>query len=128
MSDMEDSSRTTFEEDFFKFTSESKELFLNNVTFQLGQFVKNGFLKLLFDKAKLLVDMFGNDMGAANDELFSSTNDKQVANQSTKAKPDVKTSAQKSQKGKKSSRPGVNYIVIRYKEVEGELMLWGKPI
>ncbi|PKC54555.1 hypothetical protein RhiirA1_477111 [Rhizophagus irregularis] len=73
MSDMEDSSRTTFEEDFFKFTSESKELFLNNVTFQLGQFVKNGFLKLLFDKAKLLVDMFGNDMGAANDELFSST-------------------------------------------------------
>ncbi|EXX63962.1 hypothetical protein RirG_147370 [Rhizophagus irregularis DAOM 197198w] len=59
MSDMEDSSRTTFEEDFFKFTSESKELFLNNVTFQLGQFVKNGFLKLLFDKAKLLVDMFG---------------------------------------------------------------------
>ncbi|GBC48951.2 hypothetical protein GLOIN_2v1871772 [Rhizophagus irregularis DAOM 181602=DAOM 197198] len=48
------------------------------------------------------------------------TDDKQVANQSTKAKPDVKTSAQNSQKGKKSSEPEATQILTGYEAVGEE--------
>ncbi|PKC01492.1 hypothetical protein RhiirA5_456430 [Rhizophagus irregularis] len=48
------------------------------------------------------------------------TDDKQVANQSTKAKPDVKTSAKNSQKGKKSSEPEATQILTGYEAVEEE--------
>ncbi|PKY39094.1 hypothetical protein RhiirA4_452232 [Rhizophagus irregularis] len=74
MSDMGDSVRNTFEEDFLKFVSEEGESFLSYTTFQLGQFVENGFLKNLFDKnpqqpvdkAQLLVDMFGESANPNN--------------------------------------------------------------
>ncbi|PKY58760.1 hypothetical protein RhiirA4_480935, partial [Rhizophagus irregularis] len=66
MSNMGDSVGNTFEEDFLKFVSEEGEAFLSCMTFQLGQFVENGFLKKLFDKsplamdkATLLIEMFG---------------------------------------------------------------------
>ncbi|GBC21259.2 hypothetical protein GLOIN_2v1791351 [Rhizophagus irregularis DAOM 181602=DAOM 197198] len=48
------------------------------------------------------------------------TDDKQVANQSTKAKPDVKTSAKNSQKGKKSFEPEATQILTGYEAVEKE--------
>ncbi|GET63662.1 hypothetical protein GLOIN_2v1791351 [Rhizophagus irregularis DAOM 181602=DAOM 197198] len=49
------------------------------------------------------------------------TDDKQVANQSTKAKPDVKTSAKNSHKGKKSSELEATQILIGYEAVREEL-------
>ncbi|EXX55571.1 hypothetical protein GLOIN_2v1791351 [Rhizophagus irregularis DAOM 181602=DAOM 197198] len=48
------------------------------------------------------------------------TDDKQVANQSTKAKPDVKTSAKNFHKGKKSSEPEATQILTGYKAVGEE--------
>ncbi|EXX56016.1 hypothetical protein GLOIN_2v1791351 [Rhizophagus irregularis DAOM 181602=DAOM 197198] len=48
------------------------------------------------------------------------TDDKQVANQSTKAKPDVKTSAKNSQKGKKSSELEATQILTGYEAVRDE--------
>ncbi|PKY36126.1 hypothetical protein RhiirB3_507153 [Rhizophagus irregularis] len=64
----------TLEEDFLKFISVEGESFLSYTTFQLGQFVENGFLKTLFDKnpqqlidkAQLLVDMFGESANMNN--------------------------------------------------------------
>ncbi|PKY32130.1 hypothetical protein RhiirB3_393811 [Rhizophagus irregularis] len=64
----------TLEEDFLKFISVEGESFLSYTTFQLGQFVENGFLKTLFDKnpqqpidkAQLLVDMFGESANLNN--------------------------------------------------------------
>ncbi|GBC19100.2 hypothetical protein GLOIN_2v1791351 [Rhizophagus irregularis DAOM 181602=DAOM 197198] len=49
------------------------------------------------------------------------TDDKQVANQSTKAKPDVKTSAKNSHKGKKSSELEATQILTGYEAVGEEL-------
>ncbi|PKB95364.1 hypothetical protein RhiirA5_436855 [Rhizophagus irregularis] len=49
------------------------------------------------------------------------TDDKQVTNQSTKAKPDVKTSAKNSHKGKKSSEPEATQILTGYEAVGDEL-------
>ncbi|GBC11997.2 hypothetical protein GLOIN_2v1871772 [Rhizophagus irregularis DAOM 181602=DAOM 197198] len=46
--------------------------------------------------------------------------DKQVANQSTKAKPDAKTSAKNSHKGKKSSEPEATQILTGYEAVGEE--------
>ncbi|PKY30453.1 hypothetical protein RhiirB3_447547 [Rhizophagus irregularis] len=74
MSNMGDSVRTYSEEDFLQFISEEGESFLSYTTFQLGQFVENGFLKTLFDKnpqqpvdkAQLLVDMFGESSNPNN--------------------------------------------------------------
>ncbi|PKY59558.1 hypothetical protein RhiirA4_482388 [Rhizophagus irregularis] len=68
MLNMGDSVGTQPEEDFLKFVSAEGESFLFYTTFQLGQFVENGFLKTLFDKnpkqpvdkAQLLIDMFGH--------------------------------------------------------------------
>ncbi|EXX50411.1 hypothetical protein RirG_271120 [Rhizophagus irregularis DAOM 197198w] len=37
-------------DDFLEFISAEGETFLSYTTFQLGQFVENGFLKTLFDK------------------------------------------------------------------------------
>ncbi|EXX50305.1 hypothetical protein RirG_272070 [Rhizophagus irregularis DAOM 197198w] len=48
------------------------------------------------------------------------TDDKQVVYQSTKAKPDVKTSAKNSHKGKKSSEPEVTQILTGYEAVGEE--------
>ncbi|PKC50594.1 hypothetical protein RhiirA1_485881, partial [Rhizophagus irregularis] len=48
------------------------------------------------------------------------TDDKQVTNQSTKAKPDVKTSAKNSQKGKKSSEPEATQILTGHEAVREE--------
>ncbi|EXX56663.1 hypothetical protein GLOIN_2v1791351 [Rhizophagus irregularis DAOM 181602=DAOM 197198] len=48
------------------------------------------------------------------------TDNKQVANQSTKAKPDVITSAKNSHKGKKSSEPEATQILTGYKAVGEE--------
>ncbi|CAB4432360.1 unnamed protein product [Rhizophagus irregularis] len=66
MLNMGDSVGNTFEEDFLKFVSKEGETFLSRMTFQLGQFVENSFLKKLFDKGPLtmdktalLIDMFG---------------------------------------------------------------------
>ncbi|GBC52217.2 hypothetical protein GLOIN_2v1773466 [Rhizophagus irregularis DAOM 181602=DAOM 197198] len=57
------------------------------------------------------------------------TDDKQVANQSTKAKPDVKTSAQNSQKGKKSSELEATQILTGYEaKIIAELKFWGNAI
>ncbi|GBC41887.2 hypothetical protein GLOIN_2v1820645 [Rhizophagus irregularis DAOM 181602=DAOM 197198] len=74
MSNMGDSVGTLSEEDFLKFISAEEELFLSYTTFQLGQFVENGFLKTLFDKnpqqlmdkVQLLVDMFGESANPNN--------------------------------------------------------------
>ncbi|PKY56350.1 hypothetical protein RhiirA4_428188 [Rhizophagus irregularis] len=74
MSNMGDSVGTLPEEDFLKFISAEGESFLYYTTFQLGQFVENGFLKNLFDKnpptpvdkAQLLVDMFGESANPNN--------------------------------------------------------------
>ncbi|CAB4417791.1 unnamed protein product [Rhizophagus irregularis] len=74
MSNMGDSVGTLPEEDFLKFISAEGESFLYYTTFQLGQFVENGFLKNLFDKnpptpvdkAQLLVDMFGKSANPNN--------------------------------------------------------------
>ncbi|EXX58021.1 hypothetical protein RirG_201770 [Rhizophagus irregularis DAOM 197198w] len=49
------------------------------------------------------------------------TDDKQVANQSTKAIPDVKTSAKNFHKGKKSSEPEATQILTGYEAVREEL-------
>ncbi|EXX66845.1 hypothetical protein GLOIN_2v1791351 [Rhizophagus irregularis DAOM 181602=DAOM 197198] len=49
------------------------------------------------------------------------TDDKQIKNQSTKAKPDVKTSAQNSHKGKKSSKLKATQILTGYETVGEEL-------
>ncbi|PKC53067.1 hypothetical protein RhiirA1_480090, partial [Rhizophagus irregularis] len=49
------------------------------------------------------------------------TDDKQVANQSTKAKPVVKTSAKNSHKGKKSSKLEAIQILTGYEAVREEL-------
>ncbi|PKC65558.1 hypothetical protein RhiirA1_460880 [Rhizophagus irregularis] len=58
-------------EDFLKFISYNRDMFLHRVTAQLGSFVENGFLKTLFDKssqamdkAQLLVKMFGKSLYA----------------------------------------------------------------
>ncbi|EXX78877.1 hypothetical protein RirG_011000 [Rhizophagus irregularis DAOM 197198w] len=48
------------------------------------------------------------------------TDDKQVANQSTKAKPDVKTSAKNSHKGKKSFELEATQIPTGYEAVREE--------
>ncbi|PKC00936.1 hypothetical protein RhiirA5_427491 [Rhizophagus irregularis] len=48
------------------------------------------------------------------------TADKQITNQSTKAKPDVKTSAKNSHKGKKSSEPEATQILTGYETVGEE--------
>ncbi|EXX79275.1 hypothetical protein RirG_007200 [Rhizophagus irregularis DAOM 197198w] len=48
------------------------------------------------------------------------TDDKQIKNQSSKAKPDVKTSAKNSHMGKKSSEPEATQILIRYEAVREE--------
>ncbi|GBC44370.2 hypothetical protein GLOIN_2v1871772 [Rhizophagus irregularis DAOM 181602=DAOM 197198] len=48
------------------------------------------------------------------------TDNKQVANQSTKAKPNVKTSAKNFQKGKKSSEPEATQILTGYEAVGEE--------
>ncbi|EXX60767.1 hypothetical protein GLOIN_2v1791351 [Rhizophagus irregularis DAOM 181602=DAOM 197198] len=48
------------------------------------------------------------------------TEDKQIKNQSTKVKPDVKTSAKYSHKGKKSSAPEATQILTEYKAVGEE--------
>ncbi|EXX64460.1 hypothetical protein GLOIN_2v1871772 [Rhizophagus irregularis DAOM 181602=DAOM 197198] len=48
------------------------------------------------------------------------TADKQTTNQSTKAKPDVKTSAKNSHKGKKSSEPKATQILTGYETVREE--------
>ncbi|PKB96091.1 hypothetical protein RhiirA5_435466 [Rhizophagus irregularis] len=85
MSNMGDSVENISVDDFLEFVSEEGETFLSYTTFQLGQFVENGFLKTLFDKnpqrpvdkAQLLVDMFGEfgDMGDSESE-YPSANDK----------------------------------------------------
>ncbi|PKY32147.1 hypothetical protein RhiirB3_450134 [Rhizophagus irregularis] len=49
------------------------------------------------------------------------TDDKQIKNQSTKAKPDVKTSAQNSHKGKKSSELEATQILTGYEAIGEEL-------
>ncbi|EXX50309.1 hypothetical protein GLOIN_2v1791351 [Rhizophagus irregularis DAOM 181602=DAOM 197198] len=48
------------------------------------------------------------------------TYDKQTMNQSTKAKPDVKTSAKNSHKGKKSSELEATQILTEYETVREE--------
>ncbi|GBC14135.1 hypothetical protein GLOIN_2v1791351 [Rhizophagus irregularis DAOM 181602=DAOM 197198] len=48
------------------------------------------------------------------------TDDKQITNQSTKAKPDVKTSANNSHKEKKSSEPEATQILTGYKAIGEE--------
>ncbi|PKY62923.1 hypothetical protein RhiirA4_490366 [Rhizophagus irregularis] len=56
-------------EDFLKFILYNGYQYLHEVTAELGSFVKNGFLKALFDKgpqamdkAQLLVKTFGNTL------------------------------------------------------------------
>ncbi|GBC53417.2 hypothetical protein GLOIN_2v1776609 [Rhizophagus irregularis DAOM 181602=DAOM 197198] len=57
------------------------------------------------------------------------TDDKQIKNQSTKAKPDVKTSAKNSQKRKKSSELEATQILTGYEaKILAELKLWGNAI
>uniref|UniRef100_U9T9J7 Uncharacterized protein n=1 Tax=Rhizophagus irregularis (strain DAOM 181602 / DAOM 197198 / MUCL 43194) TaxID=747089 RepID=U9T9J7_RHIID len=74
MSNMGDSVENISVDDFLEFVSAEGETFLSYTTFQLGQFVENGFLKTLFDKnpqrpvdkAQLLVDMFGESANLNN--------------------------------------------------------------
>ncbi|EXX74952.1 hypothetical protein GLOIN_2v1820645 [Rhizophagus irregularis DAOM 181602=DAOM 197198] len=71
---MGDSVENISVDNFLEFVSAEGDTFLSYTTFQLGQFVENGFLKTLFDKnlqqpvdkAQLLVDMFGESANLNN--------------------------------------------------------------
>ncbi|PKB99210.1 hypothetical protein RhiirA5_383365 [Rhizophagus irregularis] len=74
MSNIGDSVENISVDDFLEFVSAEGDMFLSYTTFQLGQFVENGFLKKLFnknpqqpvDKAQLLIDTFGESANLNN--------------------------------------------------------------
>ncbi|GBC21168.2 hypothetical protein GLOIN_2v1791351 [Rhizophagus irregularis DAOM 181602=DAOM 197198] len=131
-----DKSRTN--EEALDFISKFNEQYFHTVTYHLSSFVQDGFLKDLFeknlsvskDKVQILIERFGDSANPANfTSQAQATNiqpntDDYLMDASPfleqDAKPDVKTSAKNSHKGKKSSELEATQILTGYETVEKE--------
>ncbi|PKY33845.1 hypothetical protein RhiirB3_453096 [Rhizophagus irregularis] len=119
-----DKSRTP-NEAALDFVSKFNNIYFETFTHNLSSFVQDGFLKDLFEKKPLIMPPVDQTVIPENSRKKDKqkahvTDDKQSTNQSTKAKPDVKTSAKNSQKGKKSSKLEATQILTGYEAVGEE--------